>query len=108
MIGKLSFLAMLGLACASCASTSIQPVSRVVRGETAMRVDRSTHTGNLLVSNFYYDRENVTASSPLMRNFDARARQAGCLNGAVPRRTAVRTEQSSYRASTVIAYYVCR
>jgi hypothetical protein len=105
---KLSLLAMLGLACASCTTTTLQPISRVVRDGTAMRVDRSSRTGNLLVSNFYYGRGNVSASSPLLRSFDARARQAGCLNGATPRRLDVRTEQSSFRPSTVMAYYVCR
>ena len=63
---KLSLLAGLGLACAGCASTTLQPVSRVVRHDTAMRVDRGTDMDDLMVSNFYYGRGSASVTPALL------------------------------------------
>jgi hypothetical protein len=112
---KISAVLLAALACASCATADLQPLSisrqPTQRGHVNKWTTRVAHgslAGDLMVSDFYYQRRPQPVTPALLREMDARARIAGCTSGAPPRRDDVSAKWSSYDESyRIIAWYRC-
>jgi hypothetical protein len=114
---KTKILAVLlaGVACASCATAPLEPLSirqmSTSRGHVnkwTTRVSTGALAGDLMVSDFYYQRHPQPVTPALLREMDGRARAAGCPDGATPRRTDVSARWATYSASyRIIAWYRC-
>jgi hypothetical protein len=100
---KLSALAMLGLACTSCAS-NLAKIATVGTPPNTIDVDRRSN-GGIMVSQIAH--AGAHASKPaLTRQFDALARRAGCTNGALPKRDDS-IEISGDRTYILATFYKC-
>lgn len=115
MFSRISAVALAGLACASCATNGMQTLTRTTdqtpRGRVVKDTTRITDgilAGNLMVSNFYYQTRPQPVTSPILRDMDARARRAGCLDGNVPVRSSVDARWGTYvSAYRIITHYDC-
>jgi hypothetical protein len=76
---------MLGLACASCATSTshLTHLTRIGSGLGAIDVNRR-QDGGLMVSSIYMSGPAHPGKGALIRRFNQAARATGCVNGAVP------------------------
>ncbi|WP_448953899.1 hypothetical protein [Labrys neptuniae] len=112
----MSPVVLIGLACASCATgNGLQPLTTTAYQAPQGRVHKDTDrvttgilAGNLMVSNFYYWNRPQAVTPQILRDMDARARLAGCLDGSRPNRSSVSARWGTYSSAyRIIAHYDC-
>lgn len=95
---------MLGLACASCATSGLTTLSRENYGREIVSVSRRANGGLMVSATSFAGMYQSKAA--FTRGFNQRARAAGCANGAIPRYHDV-VEVRTERVYSVAWFYRC-
>lgn len=102
---KLSLLAMLGLACTSCATSSgLTRIGSIENGGETIHINRRAD-GGLMVSTIAWNGRHRSKAA-ITGQFNRIARNTGCLGGAVPRYNNT-IEINSDRMYMLSTFYKC-